>query len=70
MPNQVPEGPEKEDAAVKEPPAMPVRAKTYAEAAAERPSILLGADFVYVMKGPPGRALTPEYAGPYQVVER
>jgi len=70
LPNSVPVGPQKDDSPQEQPPVIPVRAKTYAEAAAERPSILSEADYVYVRKGPPGAPLAPEYAGPYQVLQR
>jgi len=70
LPNPVPVGPRQQDAPAEDPPALPVRPKTYAEAAAERPTILGEAEFVYVRKGPPGMPLAPEYAGPYEVLRR
>ena len=51
-------------------PLIPLRKRTYAEAAGGRPSILEGVSHVYIRRGPVGGPLTNSYSGPYLVVER
>ena len=53
-----------------QPPLIPLRKRTYAEAAGGRPSILEGVSHVYIRRGPVGGPLTDSYSGPYLVVER
>jgi len=70
LPNPVPVGHDRQDLPTVEPPVLPVRPKSYAEAAKERDSILGEAGYVYIRRGPQGAPLAPEYAGPYEVVQR
>jgi hypothetical protein len=49
---------------------IPLRARSYAEAAKGPLDSLARADFVYIRKGGVGGPMQPVYEGPYKVLER
>lgn len=49
---------------------IPLRVRTYAEAAGGRASLLDGVEYVYVCRGPIAGPLQAAYDGPYRVVAR
>ncbi len=58
------------EAAVDKGLSIPLRARSYAEAAGGRPSVLQGAEYVYVRRGPAGGPFQSAYEGPYKVVSK
>ena len=53
-----------------QPPIIPVRKRSYAEAARGHPSLLEDAAFVYVRRGQKSSTLDSAYTGPFEVLER